>query len=533
MLSLRTKLAALLAVGALIAGAGATVAHPTGIPAVGVVSKNMQWANNQVTPGGNAVDFFERKDSAGTIKRYAVAASLTGFDVIDITDPAEPANVGRYVTAGFNYHSWVAVNPVRNIVAYSIESPGVAASHGVSNGVEFVDISDVAKPTLLGQVGGLGSGGVAGNGPHTIRMIGNNHVYTTLPTHIIDYTDPRNPKDLGVSGICGHEFYPDPNIPDRTYVGICGQFKWAILDTSDPAKPKAITTVTDLDVLYGHEVYPSADSSFVGVTDYRIGPATGYSYLQCPGGGIHFYDISGKYVPGASLTTPKKMGTWFAPFNGAGATPGSATPNWGSCTTHSWQMQPERHLFVAGTYTAGSWVADPTAATKSSGGQYAEWSGNPGRGLGPTTWANTMGNYRAEGDFVNATQWLPFDVPADAEAGKWVFTNGLGRGFDILKYTGPTPKKLSRLTVDAAGAGTVAGRLDRYAVLTYQGWQNKPLAGKAIEVSDGITTVTATTAADGTFSVAGLAAGVRTVTVRWAGNDVFDAVTTSRALTIS
>jgi hypothetical protein len=528
-LRLRTRIAALLAVGALVASAGASIAHPTGIPALGTVAKNMQFANNIVTPGGNSLDFFERKASNGALTRYAVASTQTGFEIIDINDPAEPATVGRYVTAGFNYHSWVAVNPKRNIVAYSIESPGTSVSHGLSNGVEFVDIADVANPVLLGQVAGLGSGGVPGNGPHTIRMIGENHVYTTLPTHIIDYTDPRNPKDLGQPGnLCGHEFYPDPNIPGRTYVGICGNFKWAILDTTDPAKPKTITEVRDLDVAFGHEVYPSADSSFVGVTDYRIGPATGYSYLQCPGGGIHFYDISGKYVPGASLTSPKKMGAWFAPFNGAGADPGSTNPNWASCTTHSWQMQLERLLFTAGTYTAGSWVGDASAVTKKTGGLYSEWAGNPARGLGPTSWANTTGNYRAEGDFVNATQWLPFDVPADADAGKWVFTNGLVRGFDILKYTGPMPKKLSRLAVNASPVtGSVTGKLDRYAVLTYDGWVNLPLSGKAIEVTDGTTTVTAITGDDGTFSATGLPVTPGSLTVKWAGDDVFDAVSWS------
>jgi hypothetical protein len=462
-----------------------------------------------------------------------VATHNLGFDIIDITDPAEPSTVGRYATPGANYHSWISINPTRKLAAYSIESPGVAVSHGGSNGVEFVDISDVTAPTLLGEVSGLGSGGAPGNGPHTIRWIDARYLYTTLPTHILDVADPADPKDLdtvtvGGRPLCGHEFYPDPNIPHRTYVGFCagpGAPKWGILDTTDPAKPTLISQVQDNDIVNGHEVYPSPDGSFVGVTDYRVGPATGYTYLQCPGGGIHFYDISGRYISGASLTDPKKMGVWFAPFKTLNpqADGSSTNPNWGSCTTHSWQMQLERDIFAAGLYTAGSWVGDPTAATKKSGGLYTEWGGTPGRGLGPTTWGNTTGNFFAEGDFVNASQWLPFDVPSDPDAGKYLFTNGLVRGFDILKYTGPLPKKLARLTVSAAApGGVVSGVLDRYAVLTYLGWQNKPLAGMTLEVSSGGVTRTVTTGDDGSFSAnLGLAAGSHPVTVSWAGDDTF------------
>ncbi|MFN2545638.1 MAG: hypothetical protein ABR600_13865 [Actinomycetota bacterium] len=537
-------------------------AQPAGLPAEGIVSsKNVTWVNNQVSSGGNALDFFERQESNGSLSRYAVVAHNFGFDIIDITDPAEPSTVGRYVTVGFNYHSWVSVNPTRKLVAYSIEAPGRSAwpptdpnlGHGGSNGVDIVDISDVTNPVYRGQVAALGQGD--SNGPHTIRWIDDRYLYTTLPTHIIDVADPAKPKlaDAGLNNLCGHEFYPDPNIPGRTYVGFCAQpAKWGILDTTDPAHPVVIVQKQDPEISLAHEVYPSADSSFIGVTDYRIGPATGYTYFQCPGGGIHFWDISGKYMPGASLTNPIKMGKWFAPFNTIESTdpdPDSNHPNWASCTTHSWQFQAERMIFTAGVYTLGSWVGDPTAATKSSGGLYTEWNRNPKRdwtcrpevtppcsavrGLGPTTWGNTTGNFLAEGDFVNASQWWPFDASAaDPDTGRYVFTNGLVRGFDILKYTGPLPKKLARLAVDPAAPGGVAtGKLDRYAVLTYQGWVNKSLAGRSVEVTGGGVTVMATTADDGTFSAnLGLSAGSHQVTVTWTGDDTFQQASVTQSV---
>jgi hypothetical protein len=491
------------------------------VPAQGLSSKNMHWEANAANLVGNSLDFFERKLADGSIKRYAVAAThVNGFDILDITTPTAPVTVSRYVSPGVNNHPWVQVNPRRNIVALSIEERGGATvSHGGSVGVEFVDISNVANPQLLGVVNGL-------NGPHTIRMIGDNHVYTTLPTHIIDYTDPRNPKDLGEIKYCGHEFYPDPNIPGRTYIGFCGNFKWGILDTSNPADPKLVTEVRDLSIEFAHEVFPAPDSSFVGVADFR---GAGQTHVRCPGGGIHFFDISGKYVAGASLTTPRKMGAWFMPFSGVASDQNSTNPNWASCTLHSWQMQPERLLFTAGLYSAGTWVGDPAAATKATGGLYEEYKGQPGGG--PTTWGNTTGNWLSEGDFVNATQWIPFDIPAAADH---LFTNGLFRGVDVLHYAGPMPQKLSRLTVHAnAAGGQVTGVLDRYAVLTYNGWENKPLAGKTVTIDAGGTAVNVVTGPDGSFSAnLGLAAGSHEVTATWAGDSVFDDVSLTRQVSV-
>lgn len=505
----RTRLAVGLAVVLMLVGSAASASAFTGsalpgIPALGAVSgENMQAVANAPNLAGNGLDLFERLDVNGNARRYAVAAAHgNGFDIVDITDPPAPETVSHYATPGLNYHPWVQVNPRRQIVAVSIEDPGVSPAHGVSNGIEFVDIADLANPTRLGVASGLG-------GPHTIRMIGDNHVYTTLPTHIIDYTDPRSPVNLGEFQ-CGHEFYEDPNIPGHTYVGFCGNSRWGVLDTSDPAKPVIISETRDLDVAFAHEVFPSPDSSFVGVADFR----SGLSHTQCPGGGIHFYDISGYYVDGASLASPKKMGTWFIPFNGAGVDPDSTGTNWGPCTTHSWQFQPERMLVTAGMYTGGTWVMDPTRPPGSG-----EWSGTPDRGLGPTTWGSTLGNFVAEGDFVNATQWLPFDVEPGAE--RFVVTNGLVRGLDVLEYTGDLPQKVARLTADGSG-GVITGVLDRYAVLTHDGWENKPLEGKELTVTADGVSATVVTGPDGSFSTSlTLPPGTHEVVVQWPGDEAY------------
>jgi hypothetical protein len=530
----------MLALQALIAPASAQ------IPSSGAISAhNVHSEANAVNLGGNAMDYFERRLPDGSFKRYAVAATHgNGFDIVDITDPLSPSTVSRYATPGINYHPWVQVNGPRNIVAISIEeittnAPGSLA-HGGSNGIEFVDITDVESPVQLSiaeEQGGSRLGTASAlQGPHTIRMMGPNHIYTTLPTFIIDYTNPRQPVNLGQKSVpgmgllCGHEFAPDHNIPGRTYVGICGAVgKWAILDTSDPANPQLIHEHRDQDIDYAHEVFPAPDSSVVGIGDFRFGPAGGQSYVRCPGGGIHFYDISGKYIAGASPTNPQKLGTWFAPFTGAAEfapVPPTTNPNWGPCNLHSILFHPERLILLVGLYMGGSWVVDPISAT-APGGDYQEYPENPGRGLGPTTWGNTKGNYVADGDLVNAAQWLPFDIPI---AKDHYYTNGLVRGLDVLHYEGTMPKKIARLRIDAsATGGVVGGVLDRYAVLTHEGWVNKPLDGKTVEIRSGGTTLTATTAADGSFSAnLGLSAGSHEVTVTWAGDEDFETASLTR-----
>lgn len=492
---------------------------PPGVPAQPVDSNNMEWVANVPNIAGTNLDFIERVDSDGSTKRYALAATHgNGFDIVDVTDPEAPSTVGRYLSpmraAGFNFHVWLDVNPTRDIVVLSVQEPGFNLTHGGTTGVEFVDISDVTNPTHLGQVAGL-------EGPRKVYTIGDNHVYTTVPTYIIDYSDPENPESLGRSSVCGLGFFEDPNNPGRTYAGECGLGgPWSILDTTDPANPTVITEVNDIDIATPNEVFPAPDSSFLGVGDLRS-----LTHSQCPGGGVHFYDISGEYVAGASLESPKKMGTWFAPFGGADVDRDSDASNWGPCTIHGWQFAPERSLVAAGLLTGGTWIMDPTEAPKhlDGGGLYDEWDGEPGPGLGPTTWGNTTANVLAEGDAVTANWWLPFDV-ADPEGQRYVFINGLARGLDVYRYTGPLPQKVARLQVDEQAVdGTVTGTLDRFAVLTHEGWVNKPLSGKEVTVEvDTGDAVTVLTDADGGFTAdLGLGPGSHEVTVTWPGDENF------------
>lgn len=505
----RRRITALVVLTALAASVQiATAAGPT-IP----TSRDIEPAWTHPGVSAASVDFFERRRADGAIRRYAAVGVMGhGVDFVDVTVPDRALVVARYVSPGVSYHTDVRVNVTRDILVMNVDSPGATAAQGVGPGIEFVDIADLSAPTRLGVVPGL-------EGPHKLALIGDNHVYTTLPTFVIDYTDPRAPKNLGRPiDACGHAFTVDPNDPTIAYAGSCKRYKWLVLDVSDPAAPRVISDNVDLGIDVPHEALPAPDSSFIAVSDLRAD----YFQTTCPGGGVHFYDVSGRYTQPdgegpASHANPIKMGQWFPPFTGTSVQPTSAGA-WGSCTAHGLQMHPERFLLADGHYMAGGWLLDPRRPNDGTG-PYTEYSATPGSGLGPTTWGTTLANWTVPGNLLWYLEWAPFDDPV---YDRYLFAVSPDRGLDVLRHTGPLPKKVARLEATTDG-GTLTGTLTRRPLLTYKGWVSKPLGGQTITVTSGGTTTSVTTAADGSFT-AQLPA-VAGVTMQWAGDDVFEPLT--------
>lgn len=505
----------------------ALVAGPSGavLPAAGAISKkNMEWVFNYESGVGGDIEFYET-NTGGAIKRYAIYTSMAnGFNIIDITNPAIPVPAGAFVDPGLNWQGDVQVDPVRKLVLLATESPGTTQSHGFADGVAFVSIANVLQPTLVGVVNTTSA--------HNVTIIGDNIAYSVGGGggHMIDYTNATSPVNMGrVMGggatMCGgHDITVDANQP--VIYNACGNQNTEIWNVENPRAPFKLATIRDTKIQIAHQADPSPDSSFLVISDERGG---GLSATPLPSGGAHIFDISGKYVPGASLTNPLHIGHWFVPFTGVQQSQ-TAPGQWGNVTMHNMTFQAERNLMSVSWYTAGSWVANMEAATLASGGQYAEWKGNQ-FGEGGTTWGNTTGNFLPEGTNSWATKFSRFDDPV---FDNYLFTNDLVRGMDILRYTGPVPKKIARLTVaESATGGMVTGVLDRYAVWTYEGWVNKPLAGKTVTVTSGGSSATVTTGADGSFSAAlGLGAGSHMVTVTWAGDATYSEASVSEAVTV-
>jgi hypothetical protein len=505
----------------------ASFIHPAGavLPAVGAVShKNMEWRWNVPGDVASDIEFLERKLPDGSLKRYAIVGEMGhGFDLIDITNPDLPVLTSVFVDPGFNWEGDIQVNPRRNLVIVATESPGVTVGNGTSGGLAIVDISNVANPVIKSHITLTG-------GAHNVTIIDDQYAYGLLPTTIVDYSDASNPKNLGqVPAICGHDLTVDLNKPGIAYSACpSGQKSLQTVDISNPAQPQIIANVNNSSISIGHQADPSPDSSLIFVTDERGG---GLTNETCPGGGLHVYDVSGKYVPGSSLASPKLVGHWFAPFNGAGGVSNNnGNGLWGNCTIHVHNLQSERWLMSVAHYSAGTFVADLTGPTSPAGtGLYHEFTGTAFGG--PTTWGNTTGNFLAEGADTWSAKWTRFDDP---KYDRYIFTSDITRGLDVFYYSGPMPKKVARLTVDNSTGGAIAGKLDRYAVYTYEGYVHKPLEGKTLRVSVDDRTIRVSTNPDGSFSAPlGLAPGTYQVEVTWLGDSEYQATSITETVAVS
>lgn len=353
----------ILALSLMISALLAVAVRPvTAGPGNGLVPTNMEAKFAIQGDVGADIEFLERRQADGSLKRYALVGMMGhGLNIIDITNPDLPVLTGVAVDPGFNWEADIQVNPKRNLAIIATESPGATVGNGANGGLAFVDLTNLSMPTVVGHITLTG-------GAHNVTIVDDQYVYGLLPTNIVDYTNPAAPVfKKPAPQICGHDLTLDLNRPGIAYSS-CPSSSNAlqIVNVADPLNPVIIKNINNNKISIGHQADPSVDSSFVVVTDERGG---GLTYEKCPGGGLHIYDISGKYVAGASLSNPKLMGNYFAPFYDMTGDSTKET-QWGNCTIHVLTLQSERNLMSVGHYSAGSFIADLSAPTKTTGGIY-------------------------------------------------------------------------------------------------------------------------------------------------------------------
>ena len=87
------------------------------------------------------------------------------------------------------------------------------------------------------------------------------------------------------------------------------------------------------------------------VTDERAGAAAS---AECPGGGLHLFDITG-----AKERNPEKIGTWFIP---------TVQPQDGAtCTSHVLRIYPKQKLMTIAWYSQGVRVLDISGLARFQG----------------------------------------------------------------------------------------------------------------------------------------------------------------------
>ncbi len=165
----------------------------------------------------------------------------------------------------------------------------------------------------------------------------------TRPEKVRDYRIPFVPASLGSES---HDITFNAS-GTRAYSGALSQT--LILDTTNPRRPKQVSQIVDPSINVVHQADPvtltrrnGTKRTVLVVTDERAGAAAS---AECPGGGLHLFDITG-----AKERNPEKMGTWFIPTvqPQAGAT----------CTSHVLRIYPKQKLMTIAWYSQGVRVLD-------------------------------------------------------------------------------------------------------------------------------------------------------------------------------
>ena len=396
---------------------------------------------------------------------YAFAGTLrNGLQIVDVTDPTRPVPASVYDCRITQGDVQVFRQGERVLATYTADSTfgavGAASRCGTDLGLPataagtvLVDVSNPSAPTTVGFAPvprGSHNMTVHPSGDYLYNS-NSDLITSTMPTiTIFDIRNPAAPRKVQdfptpfVPASLGSESHDITFSPDGTRAYSAALSQSLVLDTTDPERPRQIAQIIDPAVQVSHGADPirliRADGTFrelLLVSDEQAGAAAG---TNCPGGGVHVYDITGDLE-----NAPRKMGTWFI---------GETRPSTATCTAHVFKMHGDQGLFTIAWYDQGVRVVDvagladlPTPAVPFT------TSGN-GNGI------KEIGRYA----FDDANTWSFKTNRIATDGSFFAYGNDLGRGLDVYRFTGlgrtvPAlePTDLKPVAAPAPGAGKGKG----------------------------------------------------------------------------
>ena len=472
LISLSVLLAALLAIGSsgnVLAQTDAAAAPEAGVSThgmegAGVAMEPVANAQYQLLPGvtaqnGSDIEFLK----VGT-KEYALAGTLrNGMQIVDITNPNQPTVAAVYecpINQGdiqvfrqgerilATYTADAAIAPTDNAGARSeinqarFESQCVKETNDIINaqgedeldgnqlGTFIVDLTDPTAPKTVGFANvpeGSHNMTVHPSGDYLYNS--NSDLITGGPDPkitIFDIRDPANPKkvqDFPLTpyptslGTESHDLFFNAL---GTRASVAALSHTAILDTSNPEQPEIITEVVDPSNQVVHQAeffsLPREDGSvrdLLITDDERAGAAAS---AECPGGGIHVYDITGELEQ-----NPQKLGTWFIDDQGPSDGPTEI------CTSHVFRTYPDQQLMTIAWYSRGARVLDLSGL--------AEFQGTPATiAFGDGVGIKEVGNYV----FDDANVWAFKTNRIEGDGSFFGYGNDRVRGLDVFRFDAAT-----------------------------------------------------------------------------------------------
>ncbi|PSG96718.1 hypothetical protein BRD56_09115 [Thermoplasmatales archaeon SW_10_69_26] len=275
-----------------------------------------------------------------------ISAWNAGFYTVDISDPMQPEVLG-HVADTFGHDPWV--------LNYD-DGRTFVANAATSSGIDIINVTDPTNPEKVANVLGGDDGNV-----HNIAVVPGTHlIYNsrsvdTPGVDIVDASDPANPElvrtfnDLTCHDISFH--MPD----DRAYCA--GVRETQIWEIADPERPEIVTRIANPAINIHHWAIPANDGDTLVIGDELAGaasdaangcagasaenPATGGTTTD-PVGALWFYDVSEEQAP-----TPQ---SWISASEMRAET--------GSCTAHFGEIVGDRDKMVVGFLSGGTYTID-------------------------------------------------------------------------------------------------------------------------------------------------------------------------------
>ncbi|GEP34247.1 hypothetical protein NSZ01_20150 [Nocardioides szechwanensis] len=409
---------------------------------------NLQYDRSGEAQNGSDIEFV-RIDG----RDYALAGTLDlGMQIIDITRPTAPRRVAVYdckVSQG-DIQVWKKKNRV--LASYTADSTlgeeGAASRCGRDlklglddAGTIIVDLTTPSRPQSVSFLSvPRGSHNMTVHPSGNFLYNSNSDLATStapavtiydisrpsLPKKVQDYRIPYVPTSLGSES---HDITFNAS-GTRAFVAALSQT--LILDTRNPRAPKQIGQIIDPSINVVHQSDPvtlrrkdGSTRSLLVITDERAGAAAS---VECPGGGLHVYDITGSRV-----SEPVKIGAWFID---------AVRPQEGTtCTSHVLRMYPRQKLMTIAWYSQGVRVIDIRGLATATGSPETVAMGS---GIG----MREVGHYV----FPDSDTWSFKTNRISRNGSFYGYGNDLVRGFDVYRFRGLTNRTVPPLVPQDLGS---------------------------------------------------------------------------------
>ena len=429
---------------------------------------NLQYDGSGGAQSGSDVEFVK----VGK-KEYALAGTLRkGMQIVDITQPTAPFVAAVYDCDISQGDVQVWKNGKRILASYTAD--GTFGAAGAASrcaqdlnlgsdaaGTVIVDITSPTSPqtvSFLPVPRGSHNMTIHPSGDYLYNSNSDLITSTRPSITIYDVSDPDQPRKV--------QDFPIPFVPlslgseshditfnedgSRAYSAALSQT--LVLDTTDPANPTIVSQVLDptINVVHGSDPVTltredGTTREVLVVADERAGAA---GSAECPGGGLHLYDVTG-----AKEASPEKIGTWFIPTVG----PQAGT----TCTAHVTRVYEDQEMMTVAWYGQGVRVLDLSALADFEGSRTST-------GIGDGVGIREVGHYV----FPDSDTWSFKTNRIAADGSFYGYGNDLTRGFDVYRFSGAglsvpplEPQDLGRTRAGRGSDAPTTGAAPRLATM--------------------------------------------------------------------